>query len=44
MSKLSLSLLSLLVAGAACEAPTAPGDRDNLTAARALWNAKNASS
>ena len=40
MSKLSLNLLTLLLAGAACEAPTAPGEVDNLAAARALWNAK----
>lgn len=29
----------LLVAGLACEAPTAPGERDSLEAARARWRA-----
>lgn len=44
MPKLTLALLTLLVVGTACEAPTAPGDRDNLAAARARWNAKSTSS
>lgn len=44
MSKPSLALLALLLAGAACEAPTAPGDADNLTAARTLWRARGADS
>jgi Family of unknown function (DUF6174) len=44
MPKLSLALLTLLVAGAACETTTAPAEGDNLAAARALWNAKGASS
>ena len=39
MSKLSLVFLSLLLGGAACEAATAPGDHDNLIAARARWDA-----
>jgi uncharacterized protein DUF6174 len=42
MSKPSLTLLTLLLAGAACEAPTAPSEGDSLTAARALWNATSA--
>ncbi len=41
MPKLSLALLTLLLTGAACEAPTAPGEVDNLVAARALWNVKS---
>ena len=41
MPKLSVAVITLVLAGAACEAPTAPGDRDNLDAARALWNLKS---
>ena len=41
MSKRSHVLLALLLVVTACEAPTAPGDRDNLLAARAHWNAKS---
>jgi hypothetical protein len=40
MTKHSLALLTLLLAGAACEAPTAPGEIDTLIAARALWRAR----
>jgi hypothetical protein len=42
MPKPALLLLTLLAVGAACEAPTAPGDRDNLASARALWSANSA--
>lgn len=41
MSKRSLVLLALLLGGAACEAPSAPGDHDNLVAARARWDANS---
>ncbi len=41
MPKLFLALLTLLLAGAACEAPTAPGELDNLAAARARWNTQS---
>lgn len=44
MPKRSLVLLTLLAAGTACEAPTAPGDGDRLAAARAAWNAQTATS
>jgi hypothetical protein len=43
MLKPTLALLTLLAA-AACEAPTAPGDVDNLSAARARWQAKGSDS
>lgn len=44
MSKPSLILLTLLLAGAACEAPTAPGERDSLASARARWSATSSPS
>lgn len=34
-----LPVALLLFAGLACEAPTAPGERDSLESARARWNA-----
>lgn len=37
-------VLLALVAAAACEAPTAPGDRDSLLAARARWQARGGTS
>lgn len=37
-------VLSALAALAACEAPTAPGDRDNLLAARARWQTQGSTS
>jgi hypothetical protein len=33
-----IAVLTLLLSGAACEAATAPGDVDNLAAARARWS------
>jgi hypothetical protein len=44
MTKQSLALLTLLLAGGACEAPTAPGEIDSLIAARALWRARGSDS
>lgn len=44
MPKQCLALLTLLLAGAACEAPTAPGEHDSLVAARALWRARGSDS
>ncbi len=44
MTKQSLALLTLLLAGAACEAPTAPGEIDSLIAARDLWRARGSDS
>lgn len=41
MSKLSVVSLTLLLAGGACGAPTAPSDADSLAAARARWNAQS---
>jgi len=37
-------ILGFLTVLAACEGPTAPGERDQLDAARALWNAKGGDS
>lgn len=39
MSQRPVILLALLLGGAACQAPTAPGDHDNLVAARTRWDA-----
>lgn len=44
MTKQSLALLTLLLAGGACEAPTAPGEIDSLITARALWRARGSDS
>jgi len=44
MTKQSLALLTLLLAGGACEAPTAPGEIDSLIAARALWRTRGSDS
>lgn len=44
MRNRSLALAALLLTGAACEAPTAPGDGDNLSTARALWRASGSES
>lgn len=40
MTRRSLALLTLLLAGGACEAPSAPGELDSLIEARALWRAR----
>jgi len=44
MTKQSLALLTLLLAGGACEAPTAPGEIDSLITAQALWRARGSDS
>ena len=41
MPRHPLAVLTLLLAAAACEAPTAPTEGDNLAAARARWTAQS---
>lgn len=43
-SRTLLISLALLTAGTACEAPTAPGERDALASARARWTARGSDS
>lgn len=44
MTSRVLLVLALLATGTACEAPTAPGERDDLASARARWTASGADS
>jgi hypothetical protein len=44
MQMRNIAVLTLLLAGTACEAATAPGDIDNLSLARARWRQKGGES